>query len=151
MGILQSVQNKKMFATVFRYLLLALGLGFIIYFLVDYQAEARIQLATTNWSWFAAAFFMVLLHTWLAAVYLWRQLARSGVEISLARTCVIFFSSQIAKYIPGRVWGIVFQVQMANLAGAAHAIVIGNLKLVYLVTTSMIVLSAAVIAAFVGA
>jgi hypothetical protein len=91
---------------------------------------------------------LVLLHTWLAAVYLWRQLVRNAVPLSLTQTCVIFFSSQIAKYIPGRVWGIIFQVNLANLDGAAHAIVVGNLKLTYVVTTSMMVLSATVVAAF---
>ncbi len=76
----------------------------------------------------------MLIHTLIGCWLLCELLASSNVTINFIATCRIFYLSQLAKYLPGVVWGFAMQASMLDSHNAMKKIVYANIRLMLFIT-----------------
>lgn len=84
------------------------------------------EISTYDWSLdypaFAIACFLMLLNSSFYA-YLWKLiLVRLGNPLSYRKSFRIFFLSQLGRYIPGKIWGILGLVYLSGKEGITQAV-----------------------------
>jgi hypothetical protein len=94
------------------FLVVAIGLG--IWAIVAERHKLADAFAQVSWGWVVAAFAVVLLATSLSML-VWRELlAGLGSPISLVVASRVVFLGQLGKYLPGSVWAVVGQTELAR-------------------------------------
>ena len=101
-------------------------IGLIFAFLLRNLYSSWNQISTYNWSLdysaFAIACSLMLLASSFYA-YLWKLIVvRLGNPLSYRKSFRIFFLSQLGRYIPGKVWGILGLVYLSGREGITQAV-----------------------------
>lgn len=94
--------------------LVVVALVFCVYGLASHWDQTRHAMTTLSWPYIAAALLAGLLGlgAWMLA---WRSLlAGMGSPLPLRAAVRIYFVSQLGKYIPGSVWALVAQMELAK-------------------------------------
>jgi uncharacterized membrane protein YbhN (UPF0104 family) len=97
-----------------RVALVVVALVFCVYGLAYRWDETRHAVTTLSWPYIAAALLagVLGLGAWMLA---WRSvLAGLGSPLPLRAAVRIYFVSQLGKYIPGSVWALVAQMELAK-------------------------------------
>jgi uncharacterized membrane protein YbhN (UPF0104 family) len=97
-----------------RVVLLLVALAFCAYSLVSQWDETRAALTSMSWSAVGGAFLAGLagLFAWMLG---WRAfLAGLGSPLPLRAAARVNYISQLGKYIPGKVWALVSQIELAR-------------------------------------
>jgi hypothetical protein len=111
-----------------------LSLSWVIYILWDAFPGAKKSLADVNIYWMAAS-----LLGFVAGGYVVFEAFNKLFSWRFPNTCSklhlgnLFFSSQLMKHIPGRVWGVAYQAMMASEVKASDWVAI---NIVYMALTS---------------
>lgn len=87
-------------------------------------------------AWYAlAGSVLLLLLANLQAGFLFASLTRrfGGPRFQGRQVVGVFLASQVAKYVPGRVWGVAMQAALLRAAGSTSAVVAANVELSALV------------------
>ena len=116
---------------VFRSLLSGLG-----------EAEDPASLLSFDPVLLALSFLVLAVHFVVAALTWKLVLGLSGAEVGFRQAWVIHYTSQLGKYIPGKVWAVVGKVGLSTRRGvqtsaASHGIILETL----LILTSVLILS----------
>ena len=93
----------------------------IIFFLIKSLYSNWNQLSTYNWKpnllLLSLSFIFALIHL-LAMAWCWRRiLIKIGGSLSIRKGLQIYFSSQLGRYIPGKVWVVLGRVSSCNQEG----------------------------------
>lgn len=113
-----------------------LGVAFVVRELVRNWAEVVTAVDRANvWVLLAALLLGVVSLGWIAVA--WRRILRVfGVERPLLDTLARYYVGQLGKYVPGGIWPVVGQAEMARRAGvdgaAAYGTTLLSLGLTYL-------------------
>ncbi|MDN3355509.1 lysylphosphatidylglycerol synthase transmembrane domain-containing protein [Actinomadura sp. DC4] len=97
-----------------RVALVVVALAFCVYGLASRWGETRHAVTAFSWPYIGAAllFGVLGLGAWMQA---WRSLlAGMGSPLPLRAAVRIYFVSQLGKYIPGSVWALVAQMELAK-------------------------------------
>lgn len=106
---------------VLRPLLAVLIVAAVAYAVVSQWGEVRVAIKAIARESLIASMVAILLGS-LAAVMSWRALlAEEGHPLSIKDAGRIFLVGQLGKYLPGSVWSIVVQMELAARAGVPRA------------------------------
>jgi glycosyltransferase 2 family protein len=92
-----------------------------VLFVIDKWAEVSDAVTSMNPTWLVLAFasaIAALLVSMLSWIVVWPAF---GVHLRLFHGARVFFISQLGKYLPGSVWPIAAQAQMAGEVGLARS------------------------------
>ena len=109
--------------------LLISGLGFILVLILRNWDRIEGLLRMTNWHLFFWSAILGIAATTLTSVLFRYLLVKYGLVLSLKKAHKLFFYGQIAKYVPGKVWGIVYQTSSVDRQGTALPITVANIDL----------------------
>jgi uncharacterized membrane protein YbhN (UPF0104 family) len=104
----------KALTRILRVVLLLVALAFCAYSLVSQWDETRAALTSMSWSAIGGAFLAGLagLFAWMLG---WRAfLAGLGSPLPLRAAARVNYISQLGKYVPGKVWALVSQIELAR-------------------------------------
>lgn len=106
---------------VFRYVLLALVIGFALYYFARQWNVIQPALAAMN-PWWVLCSFLALLVGMAANVLSWATILNGlGHVVPFARGAQIMLVGQLGKYVPGSVWAYVMQMELGRQYGIARA------------------------------
>ncbi|MEP6761303.1 MAG: lysylphosphatidylglycerol synthase domain-containing protein [Sporichthyaceae bacterium] len=98
-----------------------LALGFLIAALADQWGDVRSQLAELRW-WSVAGSFVAVCVGMAASMLSYRALlADLGSPLPTTVVARVFFLSQLGKYVPGSVWALVAQTELARERGVPRS------------------------------
>lgn len=123
------------------------GLGFLFLGMMAAHswADLLLLLKRIHWPFFLLAMLVAVLGN-LFTSFLMRELFNKyGVRISYSLSHKIYFYSQIAKYIPGKVWAFWYQATLLNTSGSTSAMLFVNMDLVILLIILTLSLASALI------
>jgi uncharacterized membrane protein YbhN (UPF0104 family) len=104
----------KTLTRILRVVLLLVALAFCAYSLISQWDETRAALTSMSWGAVGGAFLAGLagLFAWMLG---WRAfLAGLGSPLPLRAAARVTYISQLGKYVPGKVWALVSQIELAR-------------------------------------
>ncbi len=103
------------------------GLGWVIYLLSQYLKDPHL-LIPASWGWLGLATLLVGLSIMLNGIVFYLFLHPDGKKAyPLSRVLKLHYSAQLLRYLPGRIWGIVYQISAARDTMPARQIARANL------------------------
>ncbi len=107
--------------------LMAIGLGWLAYMLVTNLSHPALFIPA-SWSWLTVASLFVLLSIAGNGVLFYLFLKAAGCDhCTMFQALKMHYYGQLLRYLPGRIWGVVYQVSAAQRAIPAHQVVRANL------------------------
>ncbi|MDT8397197.1 MAG: hypothetical protein RQ899_01105 [Pseudomonadales bacterium] len=130
---------------VISYALYLVGLLFVIYILRQAWPELSAQLAQARFGFLAASTVAIGVHTLLGCLLLNRLFHAAGIAIGYGSTCRIFYLSQLAKYLPGVIWGFALQASLLQSENIMSKVVLANIRQMLLTLSSFFFYALAII------
>jgi glycosyltransferase 2 family protein len=125
--------------------LFVIGLLFFLALLVRSWHEIGGLLQTLNAKIFLLSLLVALVDNVLFSVLFQSLLGKYGFHVDYPRIAQMYFYGQIAKYIPGRFWGVLYHAAFLQQRGATSGVLFANLDLMVVVILRNITLAAAII------
>ena len=130
MSTLTFYQNHK---EIIRRVLFIAGLLFVFVLVLESWGEIERLLRSVKPLEFTLSVVTGLLGTLTISVFFNRLLGKNGVVLSDRLAIKIYLVGQIAKYIPGKIWGIAYQISHVAGARAATGVVLANMENMFIV------------------
>jgi hypothetical protein len=111
------------------FVLLICGVGFILVLVVHSWEKIEGLLIAVNWYLFFWSVMLGIAGNVLTSVLFRYLLVKHGLTLPYKMTHKLFFYAQIAKYIPGQIWGIVYQTSLVYREGKVLTITTANIDL----------------------
>lgn len=123
-----------------RGVLLALGVGFLLYVVYGSQQELKQQIKSLDLVLFGAAIVTGVLGSFVVVALNRLLFIRYSVRLKFSEAARLYFYGQIAKYIPGKVWLIIYQSMALGIKGSMTVVTLVNVEMmiVLLLTTSSV-------------
>ncbi len=127
--------------------LLVSGLVFILFLVQRSWGQIVELLGQANWLLFVVSVFVGITGT-LASSMLFRVLLeKHGLYLPSDTTHRIFYFGQVAKYVPGKVWGILYQIAAVDKQGASVGVTSTNLDLMLVTILTNVSIAVALLVA----
>lgn len=134
---------RKVVSTV----LVALGILFVVYVGLRHWEQLSLAFERFDRSLFALSVAAGVLGN-LGIALLFRSLmTKHKASVSAAQATTLFYMSQVTKYIPGKVWGILYQASRVEGAAGSVAIVLANVELMGIAALTNIIIAIVLISA----
>ncbi len=117
--------NKKFL----RPTLFVIGVIFFIALIIHSWPKTQLVLQTLNWPIFFLSILIAIIDNILFSFLFQQLLTKYDLCIDYLRVGKMFFYGQIAKYIPGRFWNILYHATFLQRPQAITAILFANLDL----------------------
>jgi len=127
------------------FVLLICGVGFILALVVHSWEKIEGLLIAANWHLFFWSVMLGIAGNVLTSVLFRYLLVKHGLTLPYKMTHKLFFYAQIAKYIPGKIWGIVYQTSSVYREGAALSITGANIDLMIISIAANLAIALAII------
>src|SRR6476661_7828002 len=106
--------TRKKILTVLRVAIALITLAAVVYAVVHNWAEVSVHLDQISWSTFLWSTLAAALGTWLTMIG-WKTLLRDlGSDLHLAPSSGVYFVGQLGKYLPGSLWSVLVQADIAS-------------------------------------
>ena len=106
--------TRKKILTVLRVAIALITLAAVVYAVVHNWAEVSVHLDQISWSTFLWSTLAAALGTWLTMIG-WKTLLRDlGSDLHLAPASGVYFVGQLGKYLPGSLWSVLVQADIAS-------------------------------------
>ena len=108
--------------------------GLLLYFLIKPFVQAQTHLTDVHfeihWGWLVCSFGTILIY-WSAYLYPFAKLLSSFTEkqVSFRSAFTLFHLSNITRYLPGRIWGVVRLLSFSGKFGLSKTAVASSLTL----------------------
>ncbi|ALG67065.1 lysylphosphatidylglycerol synthase domain-containing protein [Beggiatoa leptomitoformis] len=112
-----------------RPVLFIFGLCFLMILLWHSWEKIKGLLITVQWTLFSLSVLITMAWYIVTSLLFKELLQKYGVIINHRLNHTIFFYGQIAKYVPGKVFGLLYQSLLLQTKGATSAVVFANLDL----------------------
>lgn len=122
-----------------RYALFLLGAGFIAALIWHSRNEIDALLATAQWPLFILSVLVGSAGYIISGTFFKELLHKYGVEVDSALSRRMLVYSQLIKYIPGRVWALLYQAALLKGIRSSGAVVFANMD--FLAMSIMLVTS----------
>jgi len=133
---------------ILRVVLFWVGIGFISWLAFHSWGEIQSYLSVVDWFLFGFSVVVAVLSNVVISAIFWNLLLKHNVDVSYLKTIRLFFTAQIAKYIPGKVWVIAHQVSSIQKEGVVLGVAMANIELMMILVV-MSLLSSAILYAFI--
>lgn len=125
-----------------------IGLSFLGYLVYRSQDAFLEAITTTSVPAFAGSIFLLVLANVFVSVLFAAMLGGGGGGVShLRQVAGVFLLTQLGKYLPGRVWGVLAQVSTLRAAGSPGQVVAVNIELAVVVLLTTCCIGAALLLA----
>jgi len=83
----------------------------------------------SGWNIFAAIFVAIPMYYFKAIYHLYtlRRISRSDVSVAVAVAVPAYLQSQIVRYLPGKIWGLIYQSQKMLSYAAPSQVIMANI------------------------
>ncbi|NUO34357.1 MAG: hypothetical protein HOQ27_04720 [Dermatophilaceae bacterium] len=106
--------TRQKLITVLRVGIAVITLAAVVYAVVRNWADMSVHLDKISWSTFAWSTLAAAAGTWLTMIG-WKTLLRDlGSDLHLAPASGVYFVGQLGKYLPGSLWSVLVQADMAS-------------------------------------
>ncbi|MFM6849504.1 MAG: lysylphosphatidylglycerol synthase domain-containing protein [Terrabacter sp.] len=106
--------TRQKILTVLRVGIAVVTLAAVVYAVVRNWADMSVHLDKISWSTFAWSTLAAAAGTWLTMIG-WKTLLRDlGSDLHLAPASGVYFVGQLGKYLPGSLWSVLVQADMAS-------------------------------------
>ena len=106
--------TRQKILTVLRVAIALITLAAVVYAVVHNWADVSVHLDQISWSTFLWSMLAAAVGTWLTMVG-WRTLLRDlGSDLHLAPASGVYFVGQLGKYLPGSLWSVLVQADIAS-------------------------------------
>src|SRR5829696_2922890 len=100
--------------TTLRVVIAVVTLAAVVYAVVRNWADVSVYLDQISWSTFLWATLAAALGTWLTMIG-WKTLLRDlGSDLHMAPASGVYFVGQLGKYLPGSLWSVLVQADIAS-------------------------------------
>lgn len=140
-----SPSKPPFYKTILRPTLFIIGLFFFIALIVRSWPEIQDILQTLNWSLFLFSAIIALLDNVLFSFLFQNLLTKYNFNIDYPRIGQMYFYGQMAKYIPGQLWAVLYHATFLQRRGATSAMLFANLDLMAAVILRNIAIALAII------
>lgn len=130
--------------------LLLAGCLFFIFFIYKSWNETSDVFLHINWPLFYIAVLLGVGDNVLFSLLFRYLLRKHGLELAYSDVGRMYFFGQLAKYIPGRFWNILYHTTFSDLPGTARAILAANLDLTVMAIFRNAVLALALALVFIN-
>lgn len=130
-----------------RYLVFIVGVAFIVYLCWQSRAVIAALIPNIDVGLFLLSIIIALLGTLVTSLFFHRLLHKYHQDTELKLTIDMYFFGQLAKYIPGKVWSLVFQRLLSQGQISSSSIVLSNIDLTILQINNSVVVGACLILA----
>ncbi|GAA2025891.1 lysylphosphatidylglycerol synthase transmembrane domain-containing protein [Terrabacter terrae] len=106
--------TRKKLLTVLRLGIALITLAAVVYAVARNWADMSVQLGKISWSTFLWSTLAAAAGTWLTMVG-WKTLLRDlGSDLHVAPASGVYFVGQLGKYLPGSLWSVLVQADIAS-------------------------------------
>lgn len=106
--------TRKKILTVLRVAVALVTLAAVVYAVARNWADVSVHLDQISWPTFLGATLAAALGLWLTMIG-WKTLLRDlGSDLHLAPASGVFFVGQLGKYLPGSLWSVLVQADIAS-------------------------------------
>lgn len=133
--------TRKRVVTVLRVAVAVLTLAAVVYAVVRNWADVSVHLGKISWGTFLLSTLAAALGTWLTMLG-WKALLRDlGSDLRTAPASGVYYVGQLGKYLPGSLWSVLVQADMASRLGVPRrrTAVTGLLALGFALLTGLLV------------
>jgi hypothetical protein len=109
--------------------LLILGIGFFIYFASSSWDTTKTVLQTTALPLFIGSVLLAVIDNILFCQLFNQLLAKNGLTLHWRDVGQMYFFGQFSKYIPGKLWNLVYHATFSSSPGSSKAIIASNIDL----------------------
>lgn len=122
-----------------RYTLLALSIGFLVVLAFHARHEISTYFGVTNWLLFVVSVLVGTAGYIVSGTYFQVLLKKHDEPVDQATSRKLLLYSQIIKYIPGKVWSLIYQASMLNGVKSTGSVTLSNLD--FMVISIIMVIS----------
>jgi glycosyltransferase 2 family protein len=106
--------TRKKILTALRVAIAVITLAAVVYAVVHNWADVSVHLDKISWTTFVWSTVAAALGTWLTMIG-WKTLLRDlGSDLHLAPASGVYFVGQLGKYLPGSLWSVLVQADIAS-------------------------------------
>jgi uncharacterized membrane protein YbhN (UPF0104 family) len=106
--------TRKKILTALRVAIAVITLAAVVYAVVHNWADVSVHLDKISWTTFVWSTLAAALGTWLTMIG-WKTLLRDlGSDLHLAPASGVYFVGQLGKYLPGSLWSVLVQADIAS-------------------------------------
>ncbi|MBW8730066.1 MAG: flippase-like domain-containing protein [Terrabacter sp.] len=106
--------TRKKILTVLRVAIALITLAAVVYAVVHNWADVSVHLDKISWTTFLWSTLAAAIGTWLTMIG-WKTLLRDlGSDLHLAPASGVYFVGQLGKYLPGSLWSVLVQADIAS-------------------------------------
>ncbi|GAA2487996.1 lysylphosphatidylglycerol synthase domain-containing protein [Terrabacter carboxydivorans] len=106
--------TRKKILTVLRVAIALITLAAVVYAVARNWADVSVHLDQISWSTFLWSTLAAAVGTWLTMIG-WKTLLRDlGSDLHLAPASGVYFVGQLGKYLPGSLWSVLVQADIAS-------------------------------------
>ncbi len=133
------------YKNILRNILFWIGICFVLWLIVHSWQDIQENLRSVNWPLFCLSVVAAVVGNVIASAIFWNLLLKHNVDVGYQKTIRLFFTAQIAKYIPGKIWMIAHQVSSIQKEGAAVGVVMANVELMIILVAINLLMSVALL------
>lgn len=126
--------------------LLLSGIGFIVVLIGHSWAQIEALLFSASWTLLALSCIVGITSMVVTSLFFHYLLDKHALQLPMGDTHRLFFYGQIAKYVPGKIWGILYQATSVSRKGASSSIAAANFDLMVISVLSNLALGVALVA-----
>ena len=106
--------SRQKIITVLRVGIAVVTLAAVVYAVVRNWADMSVHLDKISWATFVWSTLAAAVGTWLTMIGWKTLLADLGSDLHLAPASGVYFVGQLGKYLPGSLWSVLVQADMAS-------------------------------------
>jgi len=123
-------EHKRRKSKVVTLVIFVAGIIFVGVLAVRSWREIVHTLEEIKWYMFVLSTLIAVLGNVVTSILFRDLLKKYGLIVSNTLASRLFFYGQIAKYIPGKIWSLIYQITSLRREGATTAILFSNIELV---------------------
>ena len=101
-----------------------------------------------HWPFFFLSALIAVIDNLLVSILFKDILSKHGIHVSFSKIGQMYFFGQMAKYIPGRFWSILYHISFVNKPGSSIAMIFANLDITLLMLLRNTAISLTLISLF---
>ncbi len=137
----------QVFRNVARKILVLLGIIFIAYIGIRYWQELSLAFTDFDHSLFVLSVAAGVLGNLGIALLFRSLLAKHNVLIGAWDAAGLFYVSQVTKYVPGKIWGLLYQASRVGGLTGSIAVLFSNIELMAIAVFTNVVIAISILSA----
>lgn len=142
--------NRNMFNKLLRPVVLLLSLGWISYLLANiFDEHGAKYFVPENWYWLVVSTVLLTMSMFPNAAIFWKFLSRETLrQVPWKLGLLLHAKGQIVRYLPGRFWGLLYQINLTRGQIPSAVVTRANIDLMVISLAGNMLIPAAILCYF---